>query len=90
MKYPNPYTPGAGFMPVYLAGREQLLEEAERYLEAIERGYPQQSVIYYGLRGVGKTVLLNAIENIADNRNILYEHVEIKERKSQKSSGRVF
>lgn len=86
MKYPNPYTPGAGFMPVYLAGREQLLEEAERYLEAIERGYPQQSVIYYGLRGVGKTVLLNAIENIADNRNILYEHVEIKERKSQKSS----
>lgn len=86
MKYPNPYTPGAGFMPVYLAGREQLLEEAERYLEAIERGYPQQSVVYYGLRGVGKTVLLNAIENIADNRNILYEHVEIKERKSQKSS----
>lgn len=86
MKYPNPYTPGAGFMPVYLAGREKLLEEAERYLEAIERGYPQQSVIYYGLRGVEKTVLLNAIENIADNRNILYEHVEIKERKSQKSS----
>ena len=71
MRNPNPYTPGAGFMPAYLAGREKLLEDAEKYLEAIEKGYPQQSVIYFGLRGVGKTVLLNAIEGIADNKNIL-------------------
>lgn len=85
MRNPNPYTPGAGFMPAYLAGREKLLEDAEKYLEAIEKGYPQQSVIYFGLRGVGKTVLLNAIEGIADNKNILYEHIEIKERKNQKS-----
>ena len=85
MKYPNPYTPGAGFMPAYLAGRENLLEDAEKYLDAIEKRYPQQSVIYFGLRGVGKTVLLNAIEEIADNRNILYEHIEIKERKNQKA-----
>ena len=85
MRTPNPYTPGAGFMPAYLAGREKLLEDAEKYLEAIEKGYPQQSVIYFGLRGVGKTVLLNAIEEIADNRNILYEHIEIKERKNQRS-----
>ena len=59
MKYPNPYTPGAGFMPAYLAGRGNLLEDAEKYLDAIEKRYPQQSVIYFGLRGVGKTVLLN-------------------------------
>lgn len=85
MRNPNPYTPRAGFMPAYLAGREKLLEDAEKYLEAIEKGYPQQSVIYFGLRGVGKTVLLNAIEGIADNKNILYEHIEIKERKNQKS-----
>lgn len=85
MKYPNPYTPGAGFMPAYLAGRENLLEDAEKYLDAIEKRYPQQSAIYFGLRGVGKTVLLNAIEEIADNRNILYEHIEIKERKNQKA-----
>lgn len=85
MRNPNPYTPGAGFMPAYLAGREKLLEDAEKYLEAIEKGYPQQSVVYFGLRGVGKTVLLNAIEGIADNKNILYEHIEIKERKNQKS-----
>lgn len=85
MKYPNPYTPGAGFMPAYLAGREQMLQDAQKYLEAIEMGYPQQSVVYFGLRGVGKTVLLNAIEEIADNKNILYEHIEIKERKNQKA-----
>lgn len=34
MRTPNPYTPGAGFMPAYLAGREKLLEDAEKYLEA--------------------------------------------------------
>ena len=54
MKHPNPYTPGAGFMPAYLAGRENLLEDAEKYLDAIEKRYPQQSVIYFGLRGVGE------------------------------------
>lgn len=32
MRYANPYTPGAGFMPGYLAGREELLEDAEKYL----------------------------------------------------------
>ena len=67
MKHPNPYTPGAGFMPTFLAGREHLLMDAEKYLDAICKNYPQQSVVYYGLRGVGKTVLLNAIEEIADN-----------------------
>lgn len=85
MQYPNPYTPGAGFMPPYLAGRERLLDNAQKYLSAIEKKYPQQSVIYFGLRGVGKTVLLNAIEMMADSKNILYEHIEIKERKSAKS-----
>lgn len=85
MQYPDPYTPGAGFMPPYLAGRERLLDNAQKYLSAIEKKYPQQSVIYFGLRGVGKTVLLNAVERMADSRNILYEYIEIKERKSAKS-----
>lgn len=75
----NPYTPGAGFMPAYLAGRERLLESAEMYLNSIKGRYPQQSVVYYGLRGVGKTVLLNAVEEIADNLNILYSHIEANE-----------
>ena len=51
MRFANPYTPGAGFMPGYLAGREQVLGDAEKYLNTLVLGYPQQSVIYYGLRG---------------------------------------
>lgn len=77
----NPYTPGAGFMPAYLAGRESLIEDAESYLESIQKRYPQQSMIYYGLRGVGKTVLLNTIEGSADNMGILYAHIEASEDK---------
>lgn len=87
MKYPNPYTPGAGFMPAFLAGREHLLDEAEKYLDTVCKMYPQQSVIYYGLRGVGKTVLLNAIEQIADNKSVLFEHIEIKEIKNKNDKG---
>ena len=82
MKYANPYTPGAGFMPGYLAGREELLADAEKYLNTLILGYPQQSVIYYGLRGVGKTVLLNAIEEKTDNMPVLMEHIEIAEKKN--------
>ena len=50
MRRANPYTPGAGFMPAYLAGREKPLDDAENYLSSIQLGYPQQSVIYSGLR----------------------------------------
>lgn len=75
----NPYTPGAGSMPPVLAGREELLMNAYGYLESIQNKYPQQPVIYFGLRGVGKTVLLNDIEHAADNRNMLYTHIEASE-----------
>lgn len=81
MKYANPYTPGACFMPGYLAGRETILDEASKCLNTLILGYPQQSVIYYGLRGVGKTVLLNAVERKADDLTILMEHVEIAEKR---------
>ena len=66
MRFGSPYTPGAGAVPTYLAGRDELLENAEKSINALVKGYPQQSVVYYGLRGVGKTVLLNAIEEKAD------------------------
>ena len=75
----NPYTPGAGVTPKYLAGRADIIENALMRLEAISTGYQSRSVIYYGLRGVGKTVLLNAIEEMADQRNLLYRHIEVKE-----------
>lgn len=82
MRYASPYTPGAGAMPRYLAGRESMLEEADKILEAVAMGYPQKPVIYYGLRGVGKTVLLNAIEEKAEELDILYAHIEIAEKRS--------
>ena len=69
-------------MPAYLAGREKVLNDAEKYLSSIQLGFPQQSIIYSGLRGVGKTVLLNAIEAIAEERNLLFEHIEINEKRS--------
>lgn len=78
----SPYTPGAGSMPSYLAGREKNIQLAERRIEALQHGYPQSSIIYYGLRGVGKTVLLNTIEQSAENLNVLYKHIEVRERGS--------
>ena len=71
MRTPNPYTPGAGIIPPFLAGRETLIQKAEDTLCNVQNRYPQQSSLYYGLRGVGKTVLRTTIENSADNGNIL-------------------
>lgn len=77
--YRNPYTPGAGVMPKYLAGRDELLQSAKRSLQAVSQGYPARSVVYYGLRGVGKTVILNALEGHADDLGMLIRHIEVKE-----------
>ena len=75
----NPYRPGAGLMPQYLAGRDEEIKEVEYMLDSLQEGLPTKSVIYSGLRGVGKTVLLNRIEELADERQIFYEHIEIAE-----------
>lgn len=82
MRDASPYTPGTGTMPLYLAGRDELLQNADKYLVSAVKGYPQQPVIYFGLWGVGKTVLLNAIEEKADEMDILYTHIEIAEKRS--------
>lgn len=75
----SPYTPGAGFMPAYIAGREETLKEAESLITGLKDRFPQRSVVYYGLRGVGKTVLLTKIEDLAENEGVLYYHIEAKE-----------
>ena len=75
--FTNPYNPGAGSSPKYLAGREKEIEAVSVMFEALKRGISQRSVIYYGLRGVGKTVLLNEFENICDQKAIYYQHIEI-------------
>ena len=65
MFVPNPYRPGAGETPTYLAGRDKTLEEGEKILTTISYGYPARSEIFYGLRGVGKTVLLNRLMDMS-------------------------
>ncbi|MCR1781221.1 ATP-binding protein [Nocardioides carbamazepini] len=61
----NPYAPGAGQRPPELAGRDEQLTAFEVVLERVARGRPERSLVLTGLRGVGKTVLLNALRSAA-------------------------
>ncbi|MBW8481855.1 ATP-binding protein [Actinomadura parmotrematis] len=64
----NPYAPGAGQRPPELAGRDRELRQFEVVLERVARGRPERSMIITGLRGVGKTVLLNSFRSLAIQR----------------------
>ena len=64
----NPYAPGAGQRPPELAGRDRELAAFDVLLERVARGRPERSVVLTGLRGVGKTVLLNALRSSAVRR----------------------
>jgi hypothetical protein len=61
----NPYAPGAGQRPPELAGRDRELASFEVVLERVARGRPERSMVLTGLRGVGKTVLLNTMRSQA-------------------------
>ena len=61
----NPYAPGAGQRPPELAGRDEQLHAFDVVIERISRGRPERSIVLTGLRGVGKTVLLNALRSAA-------------------------
>ncbi len=61
----NPYAPGAGQRPPELAGRDEQLTAFDIVLERVKRGRPERSLLLVGLRGVGKTVLLNALRGAA-------------------------
>ncbi|TYP88134.1 ATP-binding protein [Blastococcus xanthinilyticus] len=61
----NPYAPGAGQRPPELAGRDGELSAFDVVLERIARGRPERSLVLTGLRGVGKTVLLNQLRSAA-------------------------
>lgn len=76
----NPYRPGAGLMPMYVAGRDEDIQNIEQVFEALTMNIPTPSIIFSGLRGVGKTVLLNKLEKIAEEKNIFCKHIEIEER----------
>jgi hypothetical protein len=77
----NPFSPGAGSPPPELAGRGPLLEQARVTLGRVKAGRPERSFLLVGLRGVGKTVLLNKIRELAsgfDYRAVLIEAHEGK------------
>ncbi|HEX8768578.1 MAG TPA: ATP-binding protein [Jatrophihabitans sp.] len=65
----NPYAPGAGQRPPELAGRDDQLQAFDVLLERVARGRPERSIVLTGLRGVGKTVLLNAMRSAAVRRD---------------------
>ena len=64
----NPYAPGAGQRPPELAGRDRELQVFDVVLERVARGRPERSLVLTGLRGVGKTVLLNTLRSQAIGR----------------------
>ena len=76
----NPYRPGAGLMPTYLAGRDEDIENVEQMFNALTMNVPTQSIIFSGLRGVGKTVLINKLQKIAEDKDIFCKHIEVEER----------
>jgi len=78
----NPYAPGAGAPPPELAGRNALIEQAEIALDRIRSGRYAKSLILVGLRGVGKTVLLNRIQQDAEAAGIQGVRIEAPEGRS--------
>jgi hypothetical protein len=80
-KIKNPFSPGAGSPPPELAGRDAILDQAHVLLGRVRAKRPEKSLLLTGLRGVGKTVLLNEIERMAREdgyRTILVEAHEGK------------
>ncbi|MFZ2209624.1 MAG: ATP-binding protein, partial [Porticoccaceae bacterium] len=77
----NPFSPGAGSPPPELAGRAQILEQARIALGRIKAGRPERSLLLVGLRGVGKTVLLNRIRELAEETGYRAVFIEAHESK---------
>jgi len=79
----NPYTPGAGKTPPALVGRADELEEGRIVIARTNRGMSADAPIFYGLRGVGKTVLLKALHNQADSAGWLTVEIEGKQESAE-------
>lgn len=78
----NPYAPGAGTPPPELAGRDDLRETVRIALERVRAGRPSKSILMVGLRGVGKTVLLDRLRDDAEASGIQTLRVEAPESRS--------
>ena len=80
--YRNPFAPGAGSRPPELAGRDNILEAGNISCGRAVQGKSARSIMLLGLRGTGKTVLLNEIGRNAERANLLISKVEAPERES--------
>jgi len=78
----NPFAPGAGSPPPELVGRGPILDQADILLGRVRQQKAEKSILLTGLRGVGKTVLLNAIELRARSAGYLTIQVEAHEDKT--------
>lgn len=78
----NPYAPGAGTPPPELAGRNELREVVRVAIARIQLGLPTKSLLMVGLRGVGKTVLLDRIRDDAEATGIHSIRIEAPENRS--------
>jgi len=78
----NPFSPGAGTPPPQLAGRDAILQQALMTLARIKRGRAEKSILLIGLRGTGKTVLLQEISGLAEKEGYRSVMVEAHEKKS--------
>lgn len=78
----NPFSPGAGAPPPELVGRDPILEQARILLGRVRQKRPEQSLLLTGLRGVGKTVLLNEIERMARAQDYKVISIEAHEDKA--------
>lgn len=78
----NPFSPGAGSPPPELVGRDPILEQARILLGRIKQKRPEKSMLLTGLRGVGKTVLLNEIEHMAREDGYRTIFIEAHENKA--------
>ena len=77
----NPFSPGAGAPPPELAGRRSLLEKAEIALKRLCLGKSEKSFLLVGLRGVGKTILLNRMDKIVQEFKGYSIFIEAHEKK---------
>jgi hypothetical protein len=78
----NPYSPGAGAPPRELAGRDRIRDQVRIAIARLQLGNPAKSVLMVGLRGVGKTVLLEQMRNDAESSGAYTVRVEAPENRS--------
>lgn len=78
----NPYAPGAGTRPPELAGRDDVLNAAKVTIKRVQLGRSFKSFVFIGLRGVGKTVLLNEVRRMAEAEGFAAAQIEAHDGKT--------